>query len=61
MRRILSAGLVLGVVSLPLVGLVGCAEETQVTAEKSVETPGGSTTQTTTTEVEKTGDHQTGQ
>jgi hypothetical protein len=37
-------------------GLVGCAEKTEVKEEKKVSTPGGTTTTTESTTNEKTGD-----
>ena len=37
-------------------GLVGCAEKTTTKETKSVSTPTGSKTETTTTEEKKTGD-----
>lgn len=40
--------------------ILGCAEKTQVQETKSVEGPGGSTTVTKETTVEKTGDHKEG-
>jgi len=38
-------------------GLVGCAEKTKVQETKTVTTPGGSDTKTTTVEESKTGEH----
>lgn len=38
-------------------GFVGCAEKAKVQETKKVTTDGGSTTQTTTVEETKTGDH----
>ncbi len=50
--------LLLGIAStLPI---VGCAEKSQVKTEETVTTPGGETTKTETTTVEKTGDHKEG-
>jgi hypothetical protein len=46
----------LAVVGLSL-GMVGCAEKTQVQETKKVETPEGSTTVETTKEVTKSGDN----
>jgi len=43
---------------LPL-GLMGCAEESSIEVKKTVETPDGSVTKTTTQEIEKTGDAKT--
>ena len=40
-------------------GMVGCAEKTQVKETKTVTTPGGSDTTTKTTEEKKTGDERT--
>ena len=36
---------------------VGCADKTEVKKTTTVETPGGSTTKTEATTVEKTGEH----
>jgi hypothetical protein len=41
------------------VGFVGCAEKTEVKKQETVTTPGGETTKTETTTVEKTGEHKT--
>ena len=43
------------------VGFVGCADKTEVSKETTVTTPGGETTKTETTTVEKTGDHKDGE
>jgi hypothetical protein len=50
MRRILSSALVIGLFSLPVVGLVGCSEEVGSKTTEKVTAPTG----TTTTEVDKT-------
>jgi hypothetical protein len=42
--------------SLVPCGFCGCGDTTKVTKEKKVETPGGSTTVKTETEVKKTGE-----
>jgi hypothetical protein len=39
------------------VGMVGCAEKSKTVETKKIETPGGSTTEQTTVEEKKTGDH----
>jgi hypothetical protein len=54
MRRILASALVLGVFST--VGLIGCGEQAGVEKTTEVTTPGGTTTTTQSTEVEKSGD-----
>jgi hypothetical protein len=54
MKRIVVCGLFAFAVSL---GLAGCSEKTEVKQEKSVQTPGGTTTQTETKEVTKSGDN----
>ncbi len=54
MKRILGSMLVLSMLSL---GVVGCAEKTEVKKESSVETPSGETSTTTTTETEKSGEN----
>ncbi|HMC10049.1 MAG TPA: hypothetical protein VKH44_02120 [Pirellulaceae bacterium] len=38
-------------------GVVGCAEKTQVKETKTTTTPGGTTTETKVDEVKKTGDN----
>jgi len=53
MKRILIV--VLAVVGLSI-GMVGCAEKTKVQETKTTTTPGGTTTETKTDEVKKTGD-----
>jgi len=40
-------------------GMVGCAEKTQVKEQTKVTTPGGTDTKTTTVEDKKTGDERT--
>jgi len=40
-------------------GMVGCAEKTKVQETKTTQTPGGTKTETTTTEEKKTGDERT--
>ncbi len=40
-------------------GFVGCAEKSKTVETKKIETPGGSHTETTTTEEKKTGDERT--
>lgn len=54
MKTLVSAGLMLGILSL---GLTGCAEKSTVKSETKITTPGGSTTVTKETEVRKTGDN----
>ena len=55
MKRLIAATLVLGILSL---GLVGCMEKKATSkTETKITTPGGSTTITTEREVKKTGDH----
>lgn len=48
-----------GVFALSMLACValGCAEETEVKRQTTVETPGGSTTTTESTKVEKTGEN----
>jgi len=54
MKRILIG--VLFVIGMSI-GMVGCAEKTQVKETKTTSTPGGTTTETKTDEVKKTGDN----
>ena len=42
------------------VGMVGCAEKSEVSKTTTVETPTGTTEKTETTTVEKTGEHKEG-
>jgi len=56
MKRIVSSALVFGVLSFPVVGLLGCGEESRVKEETKVSGPGGSTTETKETKVKATGD-----
>ena len=55
MKRFLAA---VAVCSSIFVG-AGCSQESMVTKKEEVKTPGGTTTVTTKTDVEKTGDHKT--
>jgi hypothetical protein len=55
MKSFLSTALILGVFST--FGLVGCGEESKVKDETTVSGPEGSTTTTTETSVEKTGEN----
>jgi len=57
MKRIVACILVVVATSL---GLVGCAEKTEVKKTTKVETPQGTTEKTTTEEVRKTGDNPPG-
>lgn len=58
MRRILSSGLILGLLLFPVAGLVGCGQESKtVTKETTITTPGGTTTTTSETKVKSTGDN----
>jgi len=50
MKRILGSALVVGLFSLPLVGLVGCSDEATTKVKEEVSTPGG----TTSKEVKET-------
>jgi predicted small lipoprotein YifL len=54
MKRILSSVLVLSFLSI---GLVGCGEKAKTEKKTTVETPGGSTEKTQTTETKTTGDN----
>jgi hypothetical protein len=57
MKRLLTTGLVLGLFAFPVVGLVGCGEETKHESKETVSTPGGTTTTTTTEKVKSTGEN----
>jgi hypothetical protein len=54
MRRLVASTLMLSFLSI---GLIGCAEKSSTTTEKTVTTPQGKTTIKTETEVKKTGDN----
>jgi len=54
MKRILIGVLLMTGLSI---GIVGCAEKSQVKETKTTTTPGGSTTETKTDEIKKTGDN----
>jgi hypothetical protein len=54
MKRILSSVVMLGLLS---VSVLGCAEKASTTEETKVTTPGGTTTVTVEKEVAKTGDN----
>jgi len=50
MRRLLSSAVIVGLFSLPVVGLVGCSDEATSKTKETVSSPTG----TTTTEDSKT-------
>ena len=54
MKRILGSVLVLSVLSI---GLVGCSEKAKTEKKTTVETPGGTTQETKSTETKTTGDN----
>jgi hypothetical protein len=55
MKRVIAATLILSLVSI---GIVGCTktEKSSAKEETKIETPGGTTTVTTETDVKKTGE-----
>ncbi len=55
MRRTLSAALVLGLLSFPTVGLIGCSDESKVEKKETVSTPEGTTTTTSDVKVQSSG------
>jgi len=55
MKRFLSSALVLGVFSMPIMALSGCGEETKVEDKKTIKTPEGTSTTTTTEKTNQTG------
>jgi len=57
MKRILTSVLALGIFSMPIVGLVGCSDETKVKEEKTIKTPEGSATTTSETRTEQSGNN----
>jgi hypothetical protein len=57
MKRPLTSALVLGLLSFPAIGLMGCGEETKAGRTETITTPGGTTTTSTETTVKSTGDN----
>lgn len=57
MKRTLSSALILGVLAFPVVGLVGCGEESKTEKTETISTPGGTTTTSEETKVKSTGDN----
>ena len=57
MKRILSSGLILGLFLFPVIGLVGCSEQSKTGRTETITTPGGTTTTTTERKVKSTGDN----
>jgi hypothetical protein len=55
MKRILTSILALGIFSMPIVGLVGCSDETKVEEKKTIKTPEGTSTTTTTEKTDTSG------
>jgi len=54
MKRAISSALLFSVFVLPVVGLVGCGEETKVEKTTEVKTPTGTTTEKQTDSVKTT-------
>ena len=50
MKLFLSSALITGLLTLPVVGIVGCSDEVKSTSKETVSTPGG----TTSKEVKET-------
>jgi hypothetical protein len=57
MKRILSSGLIFGLLLFPVAGLVGCGQETKTGTTEKLTTPGGTTTTSSETKVKSTGDN----
>jgi len=57
MKRILSSGLIFGLLLFPVVAPTGCSEESKTGRTETVTTPGGSTTTSTETKVKSTGNN----
>jgi hypothetical protein len=57
MKRILSSGLIFGLLLFPVAGLVGCGQETKTGTTEKFTTPGGTTTTSSETKVKSTGDN----
>jgi hypothetical protein len=57
MKRILSSGLIFGLLLFPVAGLVGCGEESKTGTKETITTPGGTTTTTSENKVKSTGNN----
>jgi hypothetical protein len=58
MKRILSSGLIFGLLLFPVAGLVGCGQESKMGKKtETITTPGGTTTTSSETKVKSTGDN----
>ena len=58
MKRALSSALTLGLLLLPVVGLVGCGgHEAKTERTETITTPGGTTTTTSDVKVKSTGEN----
>lgn len=55
MTRFLSSALIAGILSVPIIGIVGCGEEAKSTTKETVSGPGGTTTTTDKKEIKSTG------
>jgi len=55
MKRLLSATVITGLLSLPVVGIVGCSDEVKSTSKETVSTPGGTTSEEVTKKVKSSG------
>jgi len=57
MKRLIASALILGLIGIAPAGLVGCGEKSETSTEQTVKTPGGTTTESTSTEVKQTGNN----
>ncbi|WP_406700684.1 hypothetical protein V5E97_17985 [Singulisphaera sp. Ch08] len=57
MKRSLSSALILGLLVSPVIGLVGCGQESKVEKVETVSGPGGTTTTSSEVKVESTGEN----
>lgn len=55
MNRILRSALVVGVFSLPVVGMVGCNDEASTKVKEEVTTPGGKTSKEVKETIQSSG------
>lgn len=57
MKKTLLSTLMLVLLGLPVLGLLGCAEESKTGRTETITTPGGTTTTTAETSVKSTGEN----
>lgn len=57
MKNLLKSALILGVLGFPVVGLMGCSEESKTETKETVSGPGGTTTTTDEHKVKSSGEN----